>query len=366
MPESTGIFEYKCPCCGGAVKFDSALQKLHCPFCDTELDIDTLSTYDNELKTAPQNEPEWEKYDKDSGNGDWKEGEADGLRSYICNSCGGEIVGDETMAATSCPYCDNPVVIARQFSGMFHPDYIIPFKLDKEAAKQKLRDFIKKKPLLPDLFKTENRIDSIKGIYVPFWLYNCDTDANLRFRATRVHTWADTYYNYTRTDFFMVMRGGQIGFDRVPVDGSEKMDDAYMEAIEPYDYSAMTDFATPYLAGYLADKYDVDVDQSVPRANARIKNSTVAAFSSTVKGYATCIPEQTNVQLRRGETRYALLPVWLLNTKYNNKMYTFAMNGQTGKFVGELPVDKGKYWKFLLLIAAGALVVGELLALLLT
>ena len=154
----------------------------------------------------------------------------------------------------------------------------------------------------------------------------------------------------------------------MPVDGSTKMDDALMESIEPYDFTGAVDFQTAYLAGFLADKYDVDSEQSIERANERIKKSTENAFASTVQSYSTVIPESTSIRLQNGKAKYALYPVWLLNTTWNGKRYTFAMNGQTGKFVGDLPLDKGAYKKWLFgltgLIGAAVFAVSYLLWLL--
>ena len=335
--------EYKCPCCGGAIAFDSTLQKLKCPYCDTEFDIETLENYGKVLEGESDDSMSWET----SAGVDWQEGEADGLRSYVCKSCGGEIVADDTTAATSCPFCGNPVVMSGQVSGYLKPDYVIPFKLDKKAAKEALKKHYSGKKLLPKVFKDENHIDEIRGVYVPFWLFDADADAHIRYKATRVRAWSDSDYNYTETSFFSVVRGGSIGFQRVPVDGSSKMPDDLMESVEPFYFEDAVDFHTAYLAGYLADKYDVDAEAAVPRANERIKSSTADAFAQTVQGYATVTPEATGIHLQNGRARYALYPVWLLNTTWKGKKYTFAMNGQTGKFVGDLPLDKGAYKKWL-------------------
>ena len=120
-----------------------------------------------------------------------------------------------------------------------------------------------------------------------------------------------------------------------------------MESIEPFDISQAVDFNTAYLAGYLANKYDVSAQQSQERANSRVRNTTEGAFASTVVGYTTAVPVNTNIQLRNGKAKYALYPVWLLNTTWKGKKYTFAMNGQTGKMAGDLPMDKGAYKKWL-------------------
>lgn len=210
--------EYKCPCCGGAIAFDSTAQKLKCPYCDTEFEIETLKGYEEELEGDSADNMEWQ---TDAGS-EWQQGEADGLCNYSCNSCGGEIVADETTAATKCPFCDNPVIMKGRLSGMLKPDYVIPFKLDKKAAKAAYMRHIEGKRLLPKLFRDQNHIDEIKGIYVPFWLFDAEADANVRYHAEIVRTYSDSENNYTETSHYMVQRGGSIGFENVPVDGSEK------------------------------------------------------------------------------------------------------------------------------------------------
>lgn len=340
--------EYKCPCCGGAIEFDSGLQKMKCPYCDTEFEMETLAGYDAEIGQDAADDIKWES----QGGGEWQSGEADGLRAYVCKSCGGEIVGDDTTAASSCPFCGNPVIMTGQFSGSLRPDIVIPFKLDKKAAKEALLQHYNGKRLLPKVFKEQNHIDEIKGVYVPFWMYDAKVNARVRYRATRIRKWSDERYNYTETQFYSVNRGGTLEFEGVPVDGSTKMADDLMESIEPFDLKGAVDFSTAYLSGYLADKYDVDSDTSIERANARVKRSTEDAFAKTVEGYDTVKAESSNLSVGNGRSRYALCPVWLLNTTWNGKKYTFAMNGQTGKIVGDLPVDKSAATKWTFGLAA--------------
>lgn len=338
------IQEYKCPCCGGAIAFDSTIQKMKCPFCDTEFEVETLASYDSQLKNEQTDDMKWETV----GGEMWQEGETEGLRSYVCKSCGGEITGDENTAASSCPYCGNPVVMMDQFTGTLKPDYVIPFKLDKNAAKAALKKHYGGKTLIPKVFQSQNHIDEVKGLYVPFWLFDADADANLRYKATRTRRWEDSRYQYTETRFYAVSRGGKLGFEKVPVDGSKKMPDDLMESIEPFDFSEAVDFRTAYLAGFLADKYDMSTEECIGRANERIKKSAMDALTETVKGYEITTLEASSVQLKNSKAVYALFPVWILNTTWKGKTYTFAMNGQTGKMVGDLPLDKDAYVRWLL------------------
>lgn len=332
--------EFKCPSCGGQIHFDAQSGKMKCPYCGTELDIDSMKQYQQDLSENIDEEISWTSKPSQQ----WGD-EADSLKSYVCKSCGGEIITDSTTGATSCPYCGSPVVLNSKFSGNLKPDYVIPFKLTKKDAKEKYLEHLKGKPLVPSTFKSENHLDEIKGIYVPFWLYDADVDAFSRFRGTKVSSWSDRDYNYTKTDYYSITRSGAMSFDNVPVDGSSKVDATLMESIEPFNMSEAVDFQTAYLAGYLADKYDIDEVQSQSSADMRIKNSSAAQLEATVFGYSSLMCEGTYIKLKNGYVKYCLLPVWLLNTTYKGKKYTFAMNGQTGKFVGDLPVDSGEYWK---------------------
>ena len=197
------------------------------------------------------------------------------------------------------------------------------------------------------MFKDQNHIEEVKGLYVPVWLFDADADADIHYRASRTRSWSDSEYRYTETTYFSVYRCGGIGFENVPVDGSTKMEDALMESIEPYDITGAVPFKSAYLPGYLADKYDVDAQASIARANERIKRSTEEAFRATVHGYTSVTTVDSAVNLQNGKARYALYPVWILNTDWNGQKFTFGINGQTGKVAGDLPMDKGKFWTWL-------------------
>lgn len=352
--------EYKCPCCGGAIEFDSSIQKLKCPYCETEFDIETLADYDK-MSTDDNDEMEWS---MDSAT-QWTEGEQEGMRVYVCNSCGGEIVADENTAASLCPYCDNPVVIKGSVSGGLKPEYIIPFKLDKKAAKAKFKQHLEGKKLLPKVFKTQNHLEEIKGIYVPYWVFDSNADAKLRYKGKKVKNWSDSKNYYTETSFYSIVREGNIAFESVPVDGSSKIADDLTESLEPFDMKDAVLFQPAYFAGYMADKYDVDKDRAVSRANERVRNSTQDAFKNTIKGYQGVTYEGGNIRLTNAKAHYVMYPVWLMTTKWKNEIYTFAMNAQTGKFVGNLPIDKSIAGKIFLrtagIVAAVLFVIMSLL-----
>ncbi|MDY3845898.1 MAG: hypothetical protein SOZ62_03185 [Eubacteriales bacterium] len=356
MDEKTIV--YKCPNCSAALKYDAKSEKMLCEYCNSSFDVESLKEYEEVLKKEKEaKEPEFEQYTPS---------EIDGEKSlYTCKSCGAQLISDDTTAATICPYCGNAAVITDRIAGIFKPDMVIPFKVEKKEAKQAFQSFCKKKFLLPRDFIDENKIDEVKGVYVPFWLFDADVDADMTYNATRVRSYRHGDYMITETSHYLVRREGDVGFDLVPVDGSIKMDDEYMEAIEPFDYREAVDFNTAYLSGFLADKYDVDSDSASPRVSERITNSTRQMFNQTVSGYSSVSPRTSSINVHKSRIRYALLPVWVFGAQYKGKTYRFAMNGQTGKFVGELPVSKKRFWALFGAISAAFCAVGTLLAFLL-
>ena len=344
--------QLKCPCCGGALQFDDKKQLTVCPYCDSQFTAEDLKAYTQELDSHEQEDTSWDESMVQAYTNEDKEG----IKIYSCDSCGGEIIVEETTSSTVCPYCGNNVLVAKELSGDLKPNYVIPFKNDKEAAKESLKKFFKKKPLLPGSFSKENVIEEIKPLYVPFWLFDADVDGKVDFRGEVTKRWSDANYDYKEVKTYSIIRGGQIAFDHVPVDGSIKMEDQLMESIEPYDFNEAKEFNAGYLAGYPADRYDVDQDVTFKRATERFRDGTVQAFRNDIKGYENVTVKSSSLQFSNTNACYALYPVWILNTKWKEKNFRFAVNGQTGKIAGNLPISAGKsimFWAIFFVIFAG-------------
>lgn len=348
------IIEYKCPHCGGKLEFNSDVQKLKCPYCDSEVTIEEA----NKITIASDPSPD---IPQDTFGTD-----ADGFGLYKCSSCGAEIIADETTAATNCPYCSNAVILTGRIAGQLRPDIIIPFKVSKEDAKAALQKHFQGKKLLPNVFSDENHLDEIKGVYVPFFIYDTDAHCESSYSATKVRVWTDARYNYTETEDYRIDRSGSMTFRNVPVDGLKEIDNDITESLEVFDVSEAVPFNTAYLSGFFAHRYDVDSQECKVRARERISNSINSEVDATVSGYNTVSKTSSSTELSNTKIRYAFFPIWILNTSWRDKTYLFAMNGQSGKFVGDLPLDKGKYWIQRLLwgggIGAVLLLLWELIA----
>lgn len=339
--------EYKCPNCGGALNFDSDLQKMKCPYCESVFDMELFQGMDEELGAKKNRKAEDSQKKKKGSEAEenLKTEKEDGMKIYSCQSCGAEIIGDETLGAATCPYCGNQVVVKGSFSGELRPDYVIPFKLKKEEVLRRLKAHLKNKKLLPKVFQDQHHIEEIKAMYVPYWLFDARADADMHYDATKLtRTWRDRDYQYQEFSHYDITRKGSMDFHYVPVDGSKKMPDDLMESLEPFDMKDAVDFQTAYLAGYMADRYDVTQEESVDRVKQRVHGSVCTVLENSIQGYDTVHFRQGEVQIQPKDIKYALFPVWILNTSWNGTRYTFAMNGQTGRFIGNLPVDWKKFW----------------------
>ena len=336
MGGKSDIIAYKCPCCNAGLFFGSQMQQLTCEYCDNTFDIDAVRAYNDNTSNLNSDELTWENTQQQ----EWKEEEETSLNVFQCPACAGEILTDDTTVATFCPFCDNPSIMPSRLSGSLKPDAVLPFQKSKEDAQESFLKLCKGKPLLPKDFTSKQRLEKITGIYVPFWLYDCNADFNGSYKATRIHHWSDSRYNYTKTEHFLLNRTGSADFSGIPMDGSSKMDDTFMESIEPFDYSKLVPFETAYLTGYFADKYDIPSENGKDRIRQRVEQSMEYKIQSTLLGYATVIPNSRHIQIQHRKASYVLLPVWMLNTQYNGKLYTFAMNGQTGKMTGSFPICK--------------------------
>ncbi len=397
---------YQCPSCNGSLRYVGESGMLECDFCGSKFTVEEVERYfaekqaNADAKAAQETAKEEKRraeqaaasaQEGTAGTGaafggsagassapsakhaaaaadadpiqtylnrsKWSAQEAENLRSYTCSSCGAQLLTDQSTAVTSCPYCGNPTVLPGQLTDTMKPEYVIPFRLDKKAAVSALKAYYNGKKFLPNAFADSNHLEEIQGVYVPFWLFTADTQGDGTFKATRTQAWADSKNTYVKTDFYSAHRLGKMHFDKVPVDASSKMPDAHMDAIEPFDYSEMKPFSFGYLPGYVTERYDQDADECRSRAENRMGQTTEDMLMSSVTGYESVSKETCNVYTNWDETAYALLPVWMLHTRWNNQDFLFAMNGQTGKLIGDLPVDNGKVIAQFLIVFAPLLVI---------
>ena len=339
----------KCPSCGAPIKFNAETQNFKCEYCFSEFTLEEMKKHNNASNDEANKNEEIKKVDKKKDDTNYV--------TYLCKNCNAEIIADENTAATFCVYCGNTAILKDKLSGKFAPSLIIPFKKTKKDAKTAFKNLSKGRPLVPKSFISEQNIEKITGVYIPFWLYDINVSGVLEGKSTKVTTWRSGDYTYTKTDIYSMLSDGQMSYKRIPVDGSTHFDNDIMNAIEPFDYNELIEYNHAYLSGFLAEKYDVDKDNAIEDANSRAHKSTTNKMLADMDVPGVKVITSNTLEPHETKSEYVLLPVFMVNIKYKDKFYTFAMNGQTGEFVGNIPLDIKKALLFTLIIAIGVFVI---------
>ncbi|MBR3381893.1 MAG: hypothetical protein IKG85_02495 [Clostridia bacterium] len=317
------LSEQKCPACGAPLRFDPTSGKSVCDWCGMSYDIPTEA-------------------DETLAEGSAPAAEAEELPVYNCLSCGAEIVTDAVSASIKCPYCGNNIVLTEKVSGGLRPDGVIPFRIDKKSLPAAVQSFYKDKKLLPRKFFSESNIEDLAGVYVPFWLYDCEYSGEVSYDATRSSAARTGDYIVTTTAHYDLTRSVGMRFADIPVDGSARLDDALMDSLEPFDMSDVKPFRMSYLSGFFAERFDKDSDEVRARAEDRMLTSALGIADANVHGYSTVSRRSHALAPTSVNAKYVLLPVYTFNVGWHGQKYSFAMNGQTGKVVGDIPTDKGR------------------------
>lgn len=318
----------RCPACGASIKFNPKNQMWTCEYCGSKFTLDEMKKYDNASndKNKTSEKRKLEKLDLDV---------------YRCESCGAELIADETTTATFCVYCGNTAILKERIHKGIVPTKLIPFKNVKDDAVKEFQKLHKGRPLMPKLFNDPKNIEKITGVYIPFWTYDLKLEGDISYNGVDVKTWSSGDYMYKKTDTYLSKRHGKMDFANILVDASSRFDDDLMDSIEPFKFDGLVEYNHAYLSGFLAEKYDVDVDKAMDRAVYRAKNTAEGVVSNSVHHQTkTVLSDDMNSTKLKDD--YILLPVWMVNINYKNKNYVFAMNGQTGKIVGNIPIDVKK------------------------
>ena len=339
---------YKCPNCTMPLKFDNEMKRFVCEYCDGSFLLE-------EIKDAANDD---EGYSWHENQETVPEEILEGTKSYVCKFCGAEIVTTAITSATKCPYCGNVLLVSESLTGMLRPNKIIPFEVDRSKLISLFNAFVKKKHFVPKGFKNNPVLQEVQGIYEPFWLYDSGVNGSVTYNATKTRSWSDSKYDYVETKYYEVDVDGEMQFSNVPADGSKRLDDNMMDSLEPFDYSKMIDFEPGYLSGHMAERFDVSADANLQRTKKRMWNSAEAQLRESVTGYSSVSKKSSNLNQFGRDVSYALFPVYVFSIMYQDKKYEYAVNGQTGKIVGELPFSKKEYlkWKWLRVAIATAAV----------
>ena len=317
--------ENKCPGCGASISFNPTEQMWICEYCGTRYNLEEMKK-NNTAADSKSNE---------------KVTSSKKIDIYHCKSCGAELIADDKTTATFCVYCGNTAILKNRIDEGIAPTRIIPFKLEKEKAVEEFKKLYKGRPLMPKFFNDPKNIEKLTGVYIPFWRYDLNVAGDINFDSVDVKTWGDSQYRYKKTYRYLSKRAGYMNFKGISVDASSHFDDDLMDSIEPFKYDELVEYNHAYLSGFFAEKYDIDKDKAVDRATKRAMNTAVNVIRESIHHDGVTL-SSNSMEIKKTADDYILLPVWMINIKYSNKTYLFAMNGQTGKIVGNIPINRKK------------------------
>ena len=374
----------KCPNCGSSLKFDPESQKLGCDFCGASFDPSLFQDEVSELTaeeykaqeaaaqaqpvsqpdaSAAQPQPEVSTEVSEAIGPSGQGGDAPAPQQgeqieFICNSCGARVVTDRNTSATFCAFCGSPALVGQRLTNEFKPQYMIPFKVSRQKAEQAFMKWAGGGRWTPFGFVSKKNITKLTGLYVPFWLFNIKAHIDVEASAEDVSYSGE----YRTTKYYKVTRQGDVEWKNIPLDGETRIDDKLMEAIEPFNFEKLIPYDYNYIPGFYADRYDQDAQALAARATNRgISGMDEVIKTSIGKKYDHHRIKRNGSTITSMAANYALLPVWFMAYKYHNKMYYFAMNGQTGEVAGKVPVSTVKKTGFFFIALAVAAVIARLI-----
>ncbi|MDR0821128.1 MAG: hypothetical protein LBN40_01495 [Oscillospiraceae bacterium] len=340
--------QYHCPTCNAPITFDASQQKFACSYCGNSFKKETIEViYDGKGK-SDVSQPDQNVSDKVSDA--QRQVFEQNSREYNCPSCGASVVTNGETAALSCMYCHSPVILSGKLTGDYRPSAVIPFKYVDNDAKKKFAEYTGKRWFIPNGFKKALREES-KGVYIPYWVHDCNLSGGIVGIGKNMRSWRSGDYRYTEVKEYTVSRYGTLSCNGVPADASKNADDQLMENLEPYNYSEQKPFDMSYLSGFAAEKYTVEKSEVYPRVKKRAVETATATIRDDIKGYNSFSVTRNTIDVKSYKVSQYLMPVWFTSYTHSGKKYQFAMNGQTGKFAGSLPVSKWKVFRFIAILS---------------
>ena len=340
----------KCPNCGATVFFDPATGGMHCDYCgytcelpkaDAEHEICEMD-FESALHTESFN---------------WGEQK----KEVQCKQCGAVTVYDALETAAVCPFCGSTSVMPAANENTIAPGAVCPFAITKDQAGERFTRWIKGKLFTPRKAKKNARPEAFQGVYLPYWTYDAQTTSNFTGRAGYDRTVKDRDGNKkTVTEWRHVSGVYQEFFDDVTVMASKRQKDSGVRACEPFDFSKLVPYSPQVVAGFIAERYSVGLKEGWESAQKTIQSNLRSDIQSYIRRHWNADRADSvhfSTLYSNITYKYLLVPTWISSFKYKDKVYQFAVNGQTGKVGGKAPISA---WRVIIAILLGIGVIAGL------
>ncbi len=349
-------YSYKCPSCSGPLEFKPELGKLKCDYCGSDFTTEQIDEYiknnpDKEILVEKENEaedlnstldeelnPEADIHQESGETSEYDEN-IDHMAGYNCQNCGAEVVTTDTTMTTFCYYCHSPVVITDRAQGEFKPSKLIPFKIDKKKAEDVFLNWAKSKRYVEKNFYSQSQLEKITGMYLPYWSIDADFEIDLQGEAYKRTMYRRGDTEYTDTSSYKVDRIANYQIANLSEVAYSKVDKQHLDSITPYNFEESVPFRTYYLNGFFSETYDKNYDSVKDKLLSRAESLAKKSVTESLSEYSSYNLSREEYQTKDLKKDYLLLPTWMMTYDYKDKKYIYAMNGQTGKAFGDLPID---------------------------
>lgn len=312
----------ECPNCGGNLKFDISSQQMKCEYC--------LTTHDPYEVAKDRDAEETSDFD---------------VTIFTCPQCGGEILSTDTSAAEFCSFCGASTILSSRISNEKKPARIIPFKQTREACKEAYLAKMKRAVFAPDELKDKKYIDSFRGIYMPYWVYNISQQGTVHLNGKKSYRKGD----YVYTDYYDLSGDIDAYYNDLSYDASSSFSDSISEQLAPYNTKEQKEFTPSFLSGFYADTADVSSDiyqkDALKIANTTSYNKVKKTTEFSGVSFSTDNNSQMDSSLQTfcSKPERVMYPVWFMSYRKGDRVAYASVNGQSGKVVADIPVDIKKY-----------------------
>ena len=322
----------KCPQCDGVMNFDPEIGKTLCPFCGYEEEIE-----EDEVFSSSAEELDFEQAEL-TGNCNWGVEK----KTVICKNCSAETIYDALDVANECPYCGSNQVMEAHDKNSLAPNGVVPFSITSDTAASNFKKWIGKKFFCPKLAKESAKPDSFKGIYLPYWTFDAQTQTRYvaHYGKERRVKSGDNYK--TVVDWYKTKGTYSEFIDDQLVLASTKHDSAILKRLEPFNTAENKAYKPEYVAGFLAERYSIGLQDGWTKAKEFIQLRLQKNITEKIRksNHADRVKNlRINTAYSNITYKYLMLPIWISSFQYNGKIYQFMVNGQTGKVYGQTPIS---------------------------
>ena len=317
----------KCKRCGANMNFDPETQKLKCSYCEYTEDFDKSDNVaEISIEKALEKNEKW----------------SSEALVFQCDNCGAKIVAEKGQTAILCPFCGTSHVTSIEDLEGIKPNAVVPFRFTAERIKECFKKWGKKRLLAPNEFKKTAFADNVKGVYMPFFTFDSNTNSVYEGRVGYEHTRTVRRGKETVTETYVEWRriSGTYThfFDDVLISAGNRFDNGKLDKICPFDLPSAKVFENKFLTGYIAHRYEKDIQTcwggAKKKIDEKLRELIISQYHCDRVDYLNVSTHHSNVTYK-----YILLPVYIINYNYKGKQYTLYANGSTGKIAGKSPVS---------------------------